>query len=201
MGEIRFASIATRAFKESAEFVRWPKVSAVVTAIVVVLGSGIATQLTTGNVPITIASSLISIACLFLLVFLFKLVAVPIAMANETASAREIAEAELSTRIDALNREVAELTRPKPEAPRNPDGIYQHGEIVGNTVGARRLPNTSWYHFDQINADGNFDPDSEFEYREWALILEGKAPVMSGRNERGAFYQTQMARAQIKGKR
>lgn len=106
MGRIGFGSVTKRALKESGEFVRWPKGSAVMTSAVGAIGGAVATWLTTGVWLLSALGAFVGVAALFLGVFLVKLATVPYAIANEKETERSALEEQLKERTD--RREVTE---------------------------------------------------------------------------------------------
>jgi hypothetical protein len=56
-------------------------------------------------------------------------------------------------------------------AQRDPDGVYQLGHLVGRVSGAIENLSTSQIHFSEITAGGNFNPKTEFEYRDFKLRI------------------------------
>lgn len=61
---------------------------------------------------------------------------------------------------------------PAPKPPeRDPDGIYQHGRMVGKVIAPRVLLNESKVLFEQIQNAGDLDTSKNIEYREHILRL------------------------------
>ena len=74
---------------------------------------------------------------------------------------------EAGAKIAALERQVAKLA----ESPREVDGIYQHNRLRGEGKGAIINLASSSVEFAAIVADGDFNADAEFEFREWKLRI------------------------------
>lgn len=100
MGQIGLSTIAKRAFREAAEFVRWPKASAVITAIFAATGSGILIYFNTGTLSYSVMGGVLGVIVLFLGVFIFKMFTVPVTMINEEIATREVIEAKQRTKAE-----------------------------------------------------------------------------------------------------
>lgn len=74
---------------------------------------------------------------------------------------------EAGAKVAALEQRIAALVNP----PRDPDGVYQHGIKRGIAQGATLSLATSSATFPSIVADGDFDANAEFEFREWRLRI------------------------------
>jgi hypothetical protein len=62
-------------------------------------------------------------------------------------------------------RLIAESRTAALQPQRDPDGIYQLGDLVGHVSEAREALSIGQIHFAQITAVGSFNPSAEFEYR------------------------------------
>jgi len=82
-------------------------------------------------------------------------------------------QAETDARLEALESKIA-----APLA-RHPDGIYQHGNLVGVVRGADVILPKGVVRFLEIYNGQNFNHEAEFEYRAWVLRLT-KFSGMSG---------------------
>jgi hypothetical protein len=71
----------------------------------------------------------------------------------------------LKDSIDKLTKPVAENTSPA----RDPDTLYQNGNVVGKVAGARISLNDSKVYFEQVEDAGNLDTKKNFEYRDYVL--------------------------------
>ncbi|MEH6790953.1 hypothetical protein [Parasphingorhabdus sp.] len=71
----------------------------------------------------------------------------------------------------AMTNEARKLITVTPD--REPDGIYQFGELVGRAVGIERMTGAYW--FEKIIDVGGFDPEREFEYGN--VVLYNNATV------------------------
>jgi uncharacterized membrane protein YhdT len=152
MSETSIKSVAKRAFGEAAEAVRWNKPVSVMIALVVAAVTFGVTFAVTGQIAWSAVAG-IGVPTLFLSVlFVWKMVSVPLAIAKEASARAEAALAELADR-------------------RDPDGIYQHGVQVGMVRLPIVQPSQSAAQFDQIIEAADFDITQPFEYREWVLRL------------------------------
>ena len=71
---------------------------------------------------------------------------------------------------------------------REPDGIYQFGQLVGRAIGAKRVRGA--YYFDAIEDIYGFDPDREFEYRNVVLYNNmTNNPVTKDVTDTGVIYR------------
>jgi hypothetical protein len=111
-------------------------------------------------------------------VYFVKLVSIPpkVAAEVEEAHAAKIAalRAEVTTTAndrDALRAELVELKKPPPRPSRDPDGVYQHGRHVGVVHLPQPNPASGVVVFARINGL-EFNPDQQFEYRDWILKLQ-----------------------------
>jgi hypothetical protein len=71
----------------------------------------------------------------------------------------------LKDSIDKMTKPVSESIRPA----RDPDALYQNGNVVGKVAGARITLNDSKVYFEQIEDAGNLDTKRTFEYRDYVL--------------------------------
>ena len=60
------------------------------------------------------------------------------------------------------------IASPAP-TPRDPDALYQDGEIVGEVQGARIDRGNSLVSFQSVRTQGNADQIREIEYQDWVL--------------------------------
>ena len=58
-------------------------------------------------------------------------------------------------------------------APRHPDGIYQYGQRVGKVGGAQERISQGEIAFPWVQANDEFNPDTEIDYRDFVLKLKG----------------------------
>ncbi len=161
MSETSVKSVAKRAFGEAAEAVRWNKPVSVVLALV---GAAVAFGLTfavTGQIAWSAVVG-VAIPTMFLVVlFVWKMVSVPLAIAREANARAEGALAELAER-------------------RHPDGIYQHGVQVGTVRLPQLEPSLGAAQFAQIFDAVEFNVAQPFEYRDWVLRLARCRTVSEG---------------------
>jgi hypothetical protein len=183
MQEIATKSIAARAWKEALGEVRLDTPVRLVTGIGTPFVSAGAVWWFTGSIAWAGIAGLGFVVIVLLAVFIVKMFAVPIAIARDGATENE----GLGTQIAELEQRILVLTAPPPPPDRGPDAIYQHGDEVGGVVGARRIPSSSIFWFDQINHQGRFDPNAEFEYREWVLLKQS-VQAMTNAKMAGAIH-------------
>lgn len=156
MPGVTFKAVAKRAFAEAAEAVRWNKPVPVIAALIISASSVGLTYSATGSPSYGGLAGVAVPAAILAAIFLWKLITVPLAMAREAVAAQETAEAEL------------EQAR---QQNRDPDGIYQHGQLVGRVILAEVSPGTSFARFQRIEGAVNFDESKPFDYRNWVLLL------------------------------
>lgn len=154
MSEISIKSVAKRALGETAEAVRWNKPVPIVLALVTALAALSVTFWVTGDVAWSAFAGLGATALFFPILFMCKVVTVPLAIAKEASARADAAQAELAER-------------------RDPDGIYQHGVQVGTVRLPEIEPSRSTAQFAEIFNAVEFDVAQPFEYRNWVLKLIG----------------------------
>lgn len=151
-------SVARRAFKEALSEIRLDTPVRIVTGIIAPIVSAAIVWWLTGSPAWGGMAGVVVLLTIGVLVFGVKMFTVPLALANEAKA-----------RLDALEQQIAE-TAAKP-APRDPDGIYQHGRKVGRVRGATPRLNEGMIGFVGIDADGDFQGETEFEYRDFRLTI------------------------------
>lgn len=187
MGKITFLRISALALTETLAEIRVDKPVRVIMSLIVPIFSIVVVFRETRSISWSGIVGLVALLIIAVVLFAIKLITVPIRLINEAHSEHQSYATAASDRIAQLDSQLAQLRTPAPEPQRNPDGVYQHGYDVGSVVGARQLPNTSVYVFDQINDQGKFDGNAEFEYREYVL----KTRVFAGQGSNrggGAFH-------------
>lgn len=77
--------------------------------------------------------------------------------------------------IDRLNARIAALEAQIPKAipTRDPDGLYQLGQLVGSVGPARIDQGNGTVEFDGVRSAGNLNPNAEVEYRDFVLQCVG----------------------------
>jgi hypothetical protein len=81
----------------------------------------------------------------------------------------------LQTTINGLKDTVDKLTKPiaSPTNPeRDPDALYQNGNVVGKVVAPRITLNESKVYFDRIENAGNLNTKKTFEYRDYIRRIQ-----------------------------
>ena len=182
MGPILFRAACARAWTETRADVRLDKPVRIVLALIAPAISALIVWSVTGSVSWTTVAGIGVFASIVAILFLTKLVTVPLAMANEASAAHLRLTAEFGDKIHALEQQLTALSVSTASPPRDPDGIYQHARLVGKAIGVRPVPNIGMLSFDQINDQGEFHGKSRFEYRDY--ILETK---MSERETSATF--------------
>jgi hypothetical protein len=83
------------------------------------------------------------------------------------------AQEDLRQQISGLKDAIDNLTKPVPrekaEPERDPDALYQNGNVVGTVTGARLTLNQSKVYFAHIKNAGHLDRNRPFEYRQYLL--------------------------------
>lgn len=129
------------------------------------------TWLASGELAWSAFASVAAILLLLFLIFLSKMLTVPIAIASETESRRKETENQLGERIAALERERADQ--------RDPDLIYQLGTYAARAVYPTVQRAHSIVHFAALQDAADLDLTREFEYREYVLELINHRPGLS----------------------
>jgi hypothetical protein len=82
-------------------------------------------------------------------------------------------QSSISAKLDELKQAVEALTQPPRAAPpsRNPDGIYQNGDLIGLAIAPRISLNESKIYFQEIQNATNLDRAKPFVYRDFILHM------------------------------
>ena len=84
----------------------------------------------------------------------------------------DIGQKKLAATINGLRDSINKLTQPvtTPTVPaRDPDSLYQNGNVVGKVIAPRITLSESRIFFEQIENAGNLDKQKNFEYRDYIL--------------------------------
>ncbi|WP_181170587.1 hypothetical protein [Mesorhizobium sp. B2-6-2] len=84
---------------------------------------------------------------------------------------------------------------------RDPDGIYQHGEIVGTVKKPDLRIADGIATFEVISSEGAFNRDQMFEYREWMLMIQHMDAETSATLSGKHFRAMHQVRSKIVGRR
>ena len=183
-------AVARRAWEEAAKVVKLDSrkllmvllLGQIANAVLLVLFLG------TENLPENLwarAAAFASPFLLFVPFFLWEFFATPPKMHAEQLADRAAVELARSTElgdlrstVGRLSDEIAALKAPR-QPSRDPDGIYQHGTLVGQVRMADKQLARGVVIIGQISAGGDFARDDPFEYHDLLLRLESCASESS----------------------
>lgn len=168
MGNFTFKDVCARALEETKADVRLDKPVRIVTGLFApFMSAGIVWWATQSIAWGGIAGVGVLVA-IGLAVFIVKLVTVPLAMANEANEIGTKNSEVQGRKIEAMEAHIAALTAPPP---RDPDGVYQHGRLVGKIAVASPQPQQGIVQFQTLAGGSEFHETETFEYRDFRLTL------------------------------
>lgn len=172
MGEVRFAAVRSRAFREARAEARLDSPVRIVTGIISPFASAAIVWWATGSWAWGGIAGVGVLLFVLAAVFTIKLFTVPVAMVNEANAKADKIGSDLGQKVAALEERIAVLTAPPQQADRDPDGVYQLGNLVAKMTAPEVRRGTGVVFCRQLRGGPDLNILAEAEFREFRVLID-----------------------------